>query len=41
MMPKRFAGAIITSRTAPVSIKEKARVLLEQIKKDGQNKVSD
>lgn len=38
---KRFAGAIITSRTAPVSIKEKARVLLEQIKKDGQNKVSD
>lgn len=38
---KRFAGAIVTSRTAPASIKEKARVLLEQIKKDGQNKVSD
>ena len=38
---KKYAGSIITSRTAPVSIKEKARVLLEQIKKDGQNKVGN
>ena len=38
---KKYAGSIITSRTAPFSIKEKARVLLEQIKKDGQNKVGN
>lgn len=34
---KKFVGQVITSRGAPVSLKEKARVLLEQIKKDAQN----